>query len=172
MTNPDLEQYTLQAIERGALHALVIDPKTVVTAPWVRLKCRFGCPLYGKGLCCPPYSPAWEETRAILDSYRHAILLHHRTGKSLDKDLNEIVLDLERALFLDGYYKAFAMGNGPCRLCPECDLAGCRKPSKARPSMESTGIDVFATVRAHGLPIRTVRDRGEDRNYYGLVLVE
>jgi hypothetical protein len=38
--------------------------------------------------------------------------------------------------------------------------------------MEACGIDVFATVREHGLPISVVRNRNEERNIFGLVLVE
>ena len=38
--------------------------------------------------------------------------------------------------------------------------------------MEACGIDVFATVRANGLEIHTLRDPGEVQNHFGLVLVE
>ena len=39
-------------------------------------------------------------------------------------------------------------------------------------AMEACGIDVFATVRANGLEIHTLRDPGEVQNHFGLVLVE
>ena len=113
-----MERYMKAALEKGARNAVIVETSKIVTAPWVRLKCQFGCPLYGKGLCCPPYSPTWEETRKILDSYQYAILLHYEGKSGLDKPFNEIVVDLEKMLFLDGYYKAFAMGSGPCRNAP------------------------------------------------------
>ena len=53
-----------------------------------------------------------------------------------------------------------------------CDPAGCRFPGKAIPSMEGCGIDVFATARAHGLEIHTLREVGEEHSHFGLILVE
>jgi predicted metal-binding protein len=165
--------YLNGVIAQGVKDALVVEPSKVITAPWVRMKCGFGCPMHGKSLCCPPYTPTWEETRAILDSYECAILLHRQDAEGIDGNFNEILVDLEKTLFLDGYYKAFTMGSGPCRICKECDpSASCRNPMKARPSMESCGIDVFRTARENGLPISTVRARGDEKNIYGLVLVE
>jgi predicted metal-binding protein len=52
-----LEKYCAMGIERGATHAKQISPVSVVTAPWVRLKCQFGSPSYGMGHCCPPGTP-------------------------------------------------------------------------------------------------------------------
>ena len=43
--------------ENGAEPALVIDPHTVVTAPWTTFKCQFGCENFGKNHCCPPEAP-------------------------------------------------------------------------------------------------------------------
>jgi predicted metal-binding protein len=169
----EMEGYLNEVIAKGVNDALVVTPSKVFTAPWVRMKCRFGCPLHGKGLCCPPHTPTWEETRAVLDSYQYAILLHRQGTTDGGKNFNEILVDLEKTLFLDGHYKAFAMGSGPCVICSECDpTAPCRNPTKARPSMESCGIDVFRTARENNLPIHTLRARGDERNIYGLVLVE
>jgi predicted metal-binding protein len=81
---------------------------------------------------------------------------------------------VEREAFFDGYYKAFAMGAGPCSLCDECNLEDeeCLYPEDARPSMESCGIDVFQTVRNNGLPIEVVKNHNCEQNYYGIVLIE
>jgi hypothetical protein len=38
--------------------------------------------------------------------------------------------------------------------------------------MESCGIDVFKTAREHSLPISVVRDHKQERDIYGLVLIE
>ena len=62
----DLEKYCAVAVEAGATHAKQIHPSSVVTAPWVRMKCQFGCPGYGRGLCCPPHTPTPDQTRAAL----------------------------------------------------------------------------------------------------------
>jgi predicted metal-binding protein len=87
---------------------------------------------------------------------------------------------LERTVFLAGYYKAFAFLCGPCDLCRTCvavptkgdKTAACQHPDQARPAMEAAGIDVFATVRAAGLPIEVVCSEECLQNYYALVLVE
>jgi hypothetical protein len=38
--------------------------------------------------------------------------------------------------------------------------------------MEASGIDVFATARAAGLPIEVVQSEQCPQNYYALVMVE
>lgn len=171
----NLKPYRELALEKGATDAVLVKTAGIYTAPWVRLKCRFGCRGYGKGLCCPPHSPTPEEMRAILDSYSVGLLLHRhvKKGWAAVGDLNQLTVDLERTLFLDGYYKAWATGSGPCQRCEECDVgSACRNPELARPSMEACGIDVYATARAHGLPIEVVRTRQDERNFYTLLLVE
>ena len=153
--------------ENGAEPALVIDPHTVVTAPWTTFKCQFGCEHFGKNHCCPPEAPDYTRTRAVLDSFSTGILfrVHHWNATAM-------AAEGARRLVLDGYYKALAFGSGPCKLCPSCAPEGCRFPGKAVPAMEACGIDVFATARAHGLEVHTLRVLGEERNHFGLILVE
>ena len=162
-----MEAYLEELRREGADPALVIDPHQVVTAPWMVFKCQFGCGSYGKNHCCPPAAPSYERTRAVLDSFSRAILfrVHHWRATAM-------AAGCARRLFLDGYYKALAFGSGPCKRCESCDPAGCRFPGQAIPSMEACGIDVFAAARAHGLEIHTLRREGEERNHFGLVLVD
>lgn len=170
-----LDPYLAMALERGVDHAKIIETSNIFTAPWVRIKCQFGCPRYRRSLCCPPYTPAPDQMRQILDSYTRAILLHRHWQKEYKvvDEFNETVVDLEITLFLDGYYKAWGMGSGPCRRCKECDTSGpCLQAYKARPSMEACGIDVFKTARGYDLPIRVIRTREEERDIFGVVLVE
>jgi len=158
-----------RALEMGALHAKIIKPSRVTTAQWVRLKCQYGCGGYGKRLTCPPYSPSHEQTRRMLDEYRRILLVHSSPGKIV----REIVITLEREAFLAGYYKAFAIGCGPCGQCKPCSLEkGCLHPRLSRPAMEACGIDVFATARGAGLPIDTVASRDEPQNHYSLLLID
>ena len=118
--------------ENGADPAIVIDPHTVITAPWPRLRCQFGCESYGHNHCCPPEAPDYTRTRAVLDSYSTAILFRiHHYGAS------RMAWECARRLFLEG-----------------------------------CGIDVFATARAHGLEIHTLREVGEEHSHFGLILVE
>jgi predicted metal-binding protein len=170
-----LASFLQMARERGVDHALVIAPASIITAPWVRLKCQFGCFGFGRSRCCPPYTPTPGQMRDVLNAYQQAILLHRHWQKGYEvlEQFNEMVVDIEKALFLDGYYKAWAMGSGPCRRCKECDTTGtCRHADRARPSLESCGIDVFATARKHNLPIHVVRTHKEERDLFGVVLVE
>ncbi|MGB6066977.1 MAG: DUF2284 domain-containing protein [Desulfomonilaceae bacterium] len=180
VTDNDLEKYCSLAIEAGAAHAKQIHPSSVVTAPWVRLKCQFGCPGYGRGHCCPPHTPTAVETRAILDCYRRAILFHievpliegknERYQKYLDK-----LVELEGGMFKDQYYRAFLFLAGPCRQCKKCGAAEgkpCAFPWKARPSMEGCGIDVYQTARNNGFLVQTLRERAETGNRYCLMMVD
>jgi predicted metal-binding protein len=169
-----VEIYCKKALEMGIDGAKTIAPQSVVTAEWVRMKCQFGCPGFGMRLSCPPYSPTPEVTRKVIDSYEKTILLHRRLKKGeRSKGFNEIIVHLEIEMFLDGYYKAWSMRSGPCRLCNECDLTGpCKHGYVARPSMEACGIDVFKTARDNGFPINVVQSREEERNTFGLILVE
>ncbi|MFH1350604.1 MAG: DUF2284 domain-containing protein [Pseudomonadota bacterium] len=176
----DLEKYCTRAVEGGATHARQIHPSSVVPAPWVRLKCQFGCPGYNRGYCCPPHTPTPVETRAILDSYRRAILFHievpHMSKKEhYYKGFYHMLVDLEGEIFKDGYYKAFVFLAGPCRLCHPCEkLEGksCHFPYRARPSMESCGMDVYQTARNNGFFIKTLSVKEETNNGYCLMLVD
>jgi predicted metal-binding protein len=164
----DLRGFLKQIVSIGAREAKIIDPKTVETAPWVRWKCQFGCGGYNSSLMCAPHSPTPEETRKVLDSYKKAILFEAER-----LDAKEIAVKMEREAFLSGYYKAFGLGAGPCRLCNTCAFdEGCRYPDEARPAMEACGIDVFATVRKHGFTINVVKTYEDPQHYFGLVLIE
>jgi predicted metal-binding protein len=160
-------KYIALAKKLGAKDAKVIPAKSIVAAEWVRMKCRFGCGGYGGCLTCPPDSPAPDETRRMLGFYTKALLVQGggHTG------IRELVVKLEREIFLDGYFKAFGMGAGPCELCRTCAKT-CRHPYDTRPSLEACGIDVFTTVRANGFPIKVLRDTGCTGHYYGIVLIE
>jgi len=158
-----------KAKKYGAKEAKIVSPKKVFTAEWVRLKCHYGCDGYGQHLTCPPFSPAPQETRMVLNEYTTALLIH---CPSRWTDISTIVSALERDAFLSGYYKAFGMSSGPCSLCDECSIEeGCRHPEGARPSMEACGIDVYKTARTAGYPIEVVRDSHSPQNYYGLLLL-
>jgi predicted metal-binding protein len=180
MDNSDLEKYCTFGKEHGATDAKFIHPNTVVTAAWVKWKCRYGCPDYGVRYTCPPESPSYLETRAILDCYKRAILFHQEQqptperGKS-GRGFLDAMIELEFELFRDGYYKALVFLAGPCHLCKECAKPKglpCNFGLKARPCMESCGIDVFQTARNNGYSIKTLKDKGEIRNIYCLMLVD
>ncbi len=160
-------EYLEMAKKLGAGEARIIPAESVVTAEWVKLKCQYGCGIYGQRLTCPPRSPSPEQTKRVLAGYSHGLMIHgdKYTG------IREIVSNLEREIFLDGHHRSFGMGAGPCKLCDECPKY-CRHPSRARPAMEACGIDVFSTVRANGFSIDVVKTPECKTDYYGLVLIE
>ena len=173
-----VESFCKRALEMGIDEAKIIDPGSIVTAEWVRLKCQYGCSGFGESLCCPPHTPTPDVTRKVIDTYRKAILLHQRILKGKGRTerartFREAIVPLEIEMFLDGYYKAWSMGCGPCDRCKECNLSGpCRHGLDARPSMEACGIDVFQTARNNDFTIKVLRVHGEEMNLFGLVLVE
>lgn len=180
MNDLDLKKYCMQAVERGATHAKQIHPTTVVTEPWVRLKCRFGCPSYDRGYCCPPHTPTPEQTRATLDTYHRAILFHIEAPVAPDrgkrfKKYFEMLTDLEGEMFKDGCYKALVFLAGPCFLCKDCARPQgdpCNFGGRARPSMEACGIDVYQTARNNGFFIETLSEKTQTQNVYCLMLVD
>jgi predicted metal-binding protein len=175
-TTPRNQATTEQKIQRlhrlakrwGADDVRTIGPDTVFTATWVRLKCQYGCGGWGGCLTCPPHSPTPETTRRMVDEYGTILLVHMREWRAV----RTLIPKLERAAFLDGFYKAFGIASGPCDLCDDCNLKSCVRPREARPSMEACGIDVYQTARTNGFPIEVCRDRDAEQNYYGLLLVE
>ena len=112
-----LEMFCREALELGFSGAKPIDPYSIITAEWVRMKCQYGCRRFGMSHCCPPKTPTPDLTRKVIDSYQKAILLHQRLGKGeKGKDFKAMIVRLEKEIFLDGYYKVWSMGAGPCRL--------------------------------------------------------
>lgn len=178
----ELSEYWETVCRGRPAEAKEIDPATVVTAPWVRLKCRYGCAGYGREYCCPPDTPTPEQTKAILEHYRRAVLFHYaaakREGESRRKTLSKFfddLVELEGELFKDGFYKAFVMLSGPCSKCDPCAKRKgepCYFGTRARPSMEACGIDVYETARSNGFPIQPLRHKDESQNIYCLMLVD
>ena len=165
----DLKHFTELALRMGAVEAKVIDAKNVITEDWVRLKCQYGCGNYGKALTCPPYSPTPQQTRQALKGYSHAILMTLPDESIMAHD---IVAKLERHAFLEGYYSALGLPAGPCERCKKCNLKHCVFPRLARPSMEASGIDVYATARKNGFHIDVLKTRRQKPAYFGLLLVK
>jgi predicted metal-binding protein len=84
-----------------------------------------------------------------------------------------MLLELEKKAFLAGYHKAFVFGAGHCPVCKKCPENGqCLHPDLARPSMESSGIDVYATAKNAGIRLKPVSDKWGYVKYIGLMLLE
>ncbi|HID92777.1 MAG TPA: DUF2284 domain-containing protein [bacterium (Candidatus Stahlbacteria)] len=172
------EKYCKLAKKWGATNAKIIKPENVIVAEWVRLKCQYGCGGYGECLTCPPHSPTPDFTRKMLKYYSRALLITYEKVKydneiELRTDIRENVAELERRLFLDGYYKAFGMAAGPCSICDFCDVnKSCKFPRKARPSMEACGIDVYETMHNAGFKLEVVQSQEDYCTLAGLILID
>ena len=174
--NGKYRKYVEQALAAGAHEAKIIPVRNVVTAEWVRLKCQFGCSGFGKRLCCPPHTPTPEQMKRVLGGYKTALIYSYvctaAEYRRKQTRMHRLAADIERAAFLDGFYKALGLVAGPCRLCAECDVTGrCRHPYQARPSMESCGIDVYATVRNSGIKLEVVTREDAPSKHINLILI-
>ena len=166
-------KYVEQALEMGALDAVAFGIDDIVFDDRTLLKCMYGCADWGRNHTCPsrPGSPTMEQYREMFSRYHWGVLVHgHFKKETLD-----IAFELERRAFVDGYHLAWSLSG--CPSCPQgCTLRegrSCRFPKRARPQFYSVGIDVFATVRGLGLPIRTLTDpERQQQNWYGPVFME
>ncbi len=158
-----------------------IDPKTITVSQWVRIKCEYGCPNYGRIASCPPNTPTVEECRQFFAEYSTAMVFHFqqviadtRKRRAWSAKTNLGLSKVEREVFLAGYPKAFMLFQAACRLCDDCvaTRAECKKPDLSRPTPEAMAVDVFATVRQLGYPIEVLTDRSDQMNRYGFLMVE
>ncbi|MDR4509020.1 MAG: DUF2284 domain-containing protein [Candidatus Brocadiaceae bacterium] len=158
-----------EAVGLGCKQAILIKTNSIILGRWVQLKCKYGCEEYGNKLTCPPNAPTCEEMKEILTEYKKALLLHGH----LSWQMRYITTKIEEKAFTLGFYKAFGLGAGPCRLCDSCTtVSSCTRTKEARPSMEACGIDVYQTVRNNNLKIETLKKKTDEVNIYGLVLIE
>lgn len=165
-----VSQLALPIRDLGFFDVIPIDPREVVFAPFARNKCQFGCRSADDKTCIHNRDLPLEETRKQVRSYHRAFLLR---GEPPTDTFQRKVLAAEALAFKAGCYKAFAYWAGPCSICPDCDLsAPCTNPTHHRPSMEGSGIDVFATVRKAGETLHTLKAKGEVIKYYALLLLE
>ncbi len=158
-----------------------IDADQIVVAQWVRFKCTFGCPSYGKVASCPPNVPDVAECREFFSDYRTAVLF--RIHEQLDDPdsrgqwsakVNSRLLEIERQVFLAGYHKVFLTFMDECQLCPDCpgERTACLHPRDSRPGPEALAVDVFATARCAGYPIEVLTDPLQAMNRYSILLIE
>jgi len=157
------------------------DPQDIVVAEWVRLKCEFGCPSYGRQASCPPNTPSVEACRRFFSEYTTSLVFHFQKSVPVKEErhawsakTNVALTKVERDIFMAGYPKAFLLFMDSCTICPECAAtrAGCKEPKLSRPSPEAMAMDVFSTVRRLGFPIEVLTDPTDVMNRYAFLLVE
>jgi predicted metal-binding protein len=164
----------------------IIPLKTedISVAPWVHLKCKYGCSKYGKSWCCPPETPDPEQMKIVLGGYREALLLcgkikngdfykNNQRKRRIQVNTWKGTLVLERRLFLAGYYKAFGLVSENCALCKTCTYPReCKFPRDRRPSVESCSIDIFQTLKNINIQYRLAQTVASEYNSYSMILLE
>ncbi len=157
-----------------------VDPRGIITAQWVRMKCMYGCSSYGRKACCPPNTPTVAECEQFLKEYRDAVLFRivvqfKKTEDRLawNRQTNARLSKLERELFVSGYERVFLLSPAGCVLCAKCSgqRETCVLPASARPTPEAMAIDVYSTVRRFGYPIEVRRQVTDEQNRYGFFLI-
>lgn len=157
-----------------------IDPAGILVAEWVRIKCQFGCPHYGRAAACPPNTPSVDACRRFFSEYQHAVIFHFRNGEAETKarhawsaQTNRTLVGLERDVFLAGCPKALALFTDACHLCDECvpQRTDCSQPALARPSATGMAIDVFGTARSLGYSIEVLTGPEAPADYFAFLMV-
>jgi predicted metal-binding protein len=178
-----LEKATLEKLfkDRGFPDFKWIEAKDIVVSQWVRFRCMFGCPAYGKRGTCPPNVPSIDECRQMISEYTQGAVFHFEKElekpddrKAWSKGIALKLVELEREVFLSGYYKTFLISFDACNLCETCDAdrTKCKNPKIARPGADAMGIDVYATARSIGYPIQVLKNYDEAMNRYAFLLIE
>ncbi len=165
MPSDDFEQQLKSLAQELGLETRRLSAIDAKVEDWIRLKCQYGCPNYGRRFTCPPHSPTPATMRTILEAYSTAFLLRYdapaqprEADMAVRKDGMELAIDaflrLERYAFLNGYPMAFVFGLNYCPGCHVCaveeGVGACRNPQMARPSLEACGINVKRLIEHAG----------------------
>ena len=157
-----------------------INPKEIVVAHWVRVKCTFGCADYGLGTC-PPNTPSVNDCDSFFKEYESALII--RLNKFADKnsypsdwskEMTNKLLDIEREIFLSGFQKVFLLNQTCCSLCKDCsgNRVDCKDKIRSRPSPESFAVDVYTTVRTAGFDINVVSQSPAEMSRIAILLID
>jgi predicted metal-binding protein len=158
-----------------------MDPKQIVVAQWVRMKCTFGCEEYGKNCCCPPHTPSVAECERFFNEYDSGVIFRFSKKVAQPEDrhqwtrgVNLKLSKLERDVFLAGFERAFILFMDSCTLCESCDTGreNCKNPRIARPAPEAMAVDVFSTVKQYGFPIEVRTNYHQEMNRYAFLMIE
>ena len=168
-------------VGRGFTDFRWLDPREIVVAEWVRMKCLYGCREYGHNAACPPNAPPVDACARFFREYQRAVVFHfaktverpedrHAWGRKLNLEL----LKIEHEVFKAGFVKAFLLFFDSCGICLDCaeDRADCKEPKLSRPTPDAMAMDVYATVRKIGYPIEVLSDYGQEMNRYAFLLVD
>lgn len=75
MPDDEYADLVARAYSLGAAQARLVPTSALVVERRVTLKCRFGCPDYGRSHSCPPRVPSVDEFRGVLAEYGAALVV-------------------------------------------------------------------------------------------------
>jgi predicted metal-binding protein len=114
----------------------------------------------------------------MIYEYDDAIILHfpmQLEDNNVHYELMSRLYELERAIFLAGYYKVFLLQYGSCIFCKDCIAEGvrikCINKTKSRPGADAMGIDIYQTARNIGYHIQVVKNHDEITNRFAFLLI-
>ncbi len=148
------------------------DPPLLLPEERIREYCFQNlCGNYGKHYMCPPFIGTVEEIKSKLSRYNKAILIRYSEEVDVKEDKNKAkrskidfhkkILELENFLSQKGI-ESWGLVGGSCSFCIECKAITnrpCKHPHKARPSLESLGIDVQKLLDNFGLDNKFYPDK-------------
>ena len=143
------------------------DPSMINSEERIRKYCYENiCGNYGKHHMCPPLIGSIEEIRKKLSHYDKAFLVRYSVDVDVTGDKKQVkrskidfhkkILELEKSFQREDVW---GLVGGSCSFCIECKAVNnepCKHPHKARPSLESLGVDVQKLLDNFGL----------DNNFY------
>ncbi len=160
----------------GIDEAIIIYTSKVEVKKWVVGKCRYGCERYHRSYSCPPHSISPNRMKEMMMEYKRAILVVEKPdGDEKMRDFRKALIAMEKELYTNDYYKAFALVPGTCTTCETCNAVTrktCVNPSENRPCIEGTGIDVFALVKRFKKNAKVNKKASEPFRAYGLILLD
>ena len=157
-----------------------IDPKEIVVANWVRMKCTFGCNGYGGG-ACPPNVPSVKDCKDFFMEYEKGLILKfnitadkNEYPTDLSNEIAKKLLATEREIFLSGFQKTFLLGQSGCSFCNDCsnNRIDCIDKLNARPKPESFAVDVYKTARNIGYEINVIAESQAEITRIAILLIE
>ena len=148
------------------------DPSLLLPEDRIREYCYQNlCGNYGRHYMCPPSIGTVEEIIDKLNVYNKAILVRYSEEVDVKEDRKKVkrskidfhkkILELEDFLHREGI-DAWGLVGGYCSFCIECKAITdrpCKHPHKARPSLESLGIDVQKLLDNFGLDNKFYPDK-------------
>jgi len=189
----DGSQHELAKIKdeiRSIYHINVYSlPANKLPITWMTvLQCMYGCRVYSnfsRRWSCVPFCPNPDETKRIVSSYKHALILNkafrppifsNRSWLGFNPlrdveqkawatycygNMNAIALRVEEFLAERGF-TTYTYGMSPCHVCMKCTYPSeCKVLPKLRFSADASGIDIYASARMAGVdfeipPLRRV----------------